>query len=299
MASENATLAWDPSSDPTAAGYYLYYGNSSGNYTQVINVGNTTTATLSDLTPGSTYFVVATAYTMAGLESLPSNEIAFPVPPIATSDPDPTATPDPTPTTAPTPTPTPMPTRVSTGQNCLINGNFESGPYNARGAVTGWDVSSNGHIAVLTQGATSSSHSVALSEGGDSQGNVLYQSFATVIGQVYTLDFDAGIYGQPTSRLRLRAQIFGRATVLDQTMTPPSASTFDPNSVLFQHYHLTFTANSTTSTLQFSDIGFGNSTADTVLDTVSIVPGLTSSPTDSPGRHRHTKKRRHSADKNH
>lgn len=257
LASQNVTLAWDSSSDPTIAGYRLYYGNGTGNYTQGINVGNTTTATLSNLTQGSTYFVVATAYNTAALESLPSNEIVFTVP----SNPNLTAT---------------VPTST---QNCLVNGDFESGPYDARGTVTGWAVSSNGHIAVLSQGATSSSHSAAFNEGGDSQGNVLYQSFATVIGQVYTLDFDAGIYGQPTSTLRLRVQVFGGATLLDQTVTPPSASTFDPNSVVFQHYHLTFTANSTTSTLQFSDIGFGNSAADTVLDTVWVVPDLTSPPT--------------------
>src|SRR5437870_5649230 len=40
LASQNVTLAWDPSADPNTVGYDLHYGNGTGNYTQTINVGN-------------------------------------------------------------------------------------------------------------------------------------------------------------------------------------------------------------------------------------------------------------------
>ena len=40
-------------------------------------MGNTTTATLSNLTPGTTYYIATTAYNSSGLESLPSNEVVY------------------------------------------------------------------------------------------------------------------------------------------------------------------------------------------------------------------------------
>ena len=76
----NVTLTWDPSSDPSVAGYTLFYGTSSGNYTQSINTGNATSAILTSLTEGSTYFIVVTAYNSLGLHSVPSNEVSFTAP---------------------------------------------------------------------------------------------------------------------------------------------------------------------------------------------------------------------------
>jgi hypothetical protein len=98
---------------------------------------------------------------------------------------------------------------------------------------------------------------------------------------MYTVDFDAGVFGVPDtgSTLLLHVQVFGTGTPLDETVTPPSADTFDPNSVIFKHYHFTFTADSITTTLQFSDIGVGNAGADTVVDTVSVAL----QPTPTPG----------------
>jgi len=74
-AAQSVTLAWNAVSG--VAGYRLQYGTASGSYDQTTDVGNTTTAAVSSLTPGVTYFFVATAYNAAGLESLPSNEVSF------------------------------------------------------------------------------------------------------------------------------------------------------------------------------------------------------------------------------
>src|SRR6202142_388987 len=49
-------LAWDPSTDPLIAGYSLYYGGASQTYTNEISVGLVTTATLSGLAEGNTYY---------------------------------------------------------------------------------------------------------------------------------------------------------------------------------------------------------------------------------------------------
>ena len=50
-----------------------------------------------------------------------------------------------------------------------------------------------GHIADQEEGATSGTHGAVFNEGGDSQGNVLYQTFNTVAGQSYILEFDGGV----------------------------------------------------------------------------------------------------------
>ncbi len=70
-----ATLSWDvptTNADGTPltdlAGFKVYYGNASGNYTTIIDVGNTTTYVVSNLSPGPHYFTV-TAYNISGYES--------------------------------------------------------------------------------------------------------------------------------------------------------------------------------------------------------------------------------------
>jgi chitinase len=73
-------LAWDPSSGPNVAGYMLYYGLARGSYSVGVNVGNFTTAALSGLQDGSTYYFVATAYDAYGKESAFSNEVSYTVP---------------------------------------------------------------------------------------------------------------------------------------------------------------------------------------------------------------------------
>ncbi len=76
----SAILSWNApttNTDGTAltdlAGYKIYYGTASGNYTTTINVGNVTTYTINNLAPG-TYYFAATAVNSAGNESGYSNE---------------------------------------------------------------------------------------------------------------------------------------------------------------------------------------------------------------------------------
>ncbi len=78
-----AELAWKAPTANTAdspsfnvAGYKIYYGSSSGNYTSTIPVGKTTRYCFTDeLDPGTSYFVV-TAYDSNGNESVYSNEVS-------------------------------------------------------------------------------------------------------------------------------------------------------------------------------------------------------------------------------
>jgi oxalate decarboxylase/phosphoglucose isomerase-like protein (cupin superfamily) len=79
-ATGSVTLAWSPSTDPSVAGYNIYYGGASGTYTNMISVGNATNATISGLDQGTTYYFAATTYTAAGVESSFSSEVSYLVP---------------------------------------------------------------------------------------------------------------------------------------------------------------------------------------------------------------------------
>ena len=68
-------LAWDDYSDPSARGFFIKYGTSSGNYTKSIDIGFRikNTYRVEGLGLGTYYFIIV-AYGNYGIESLPSNE---------------------------------------------------------------------------------------------------------------------------------------------------------------------------------------------------------------------------------
>ncbi|UCH81748.1 MAG: fibronectin type III domain-containing protein [Nitrospiraceae bacterium] len=80
--SDSVTLSWTApktNADGTAitddlAGYIVYYGQESGSYTDTVDIGNYTSAFISNLTSGTWCFSV-TAYDYAGNESDVSEEV--------------------------------------------------------------------------------------------------------------------------------------------------------------------------------------------------------------------------------
>jgi hypothetical protein len=70
------TVAWDPPSDGITAGYVLLYGTVSHSYSQQVDVGNTTSYTLSGLSDGATYYFAVRAYDAIGDVSDPSAEVS-------------------------------------------------------------------------------------------------------------------------------------------------------------------------------------------------------------------------------
>jgi hypothetical protein len=76
FAAPSITLAWDPSADPSVAGYKVYYGVASRNYTNSVSAGSATTVTISNLVVGTTYYFAATAYDTNGIESDYSSEVS-------------------------------------------------------------------------------------------------------------------------------------------------------------------------------------------------------------------------------
>lgn len=85
QAAQPLTIAWENGGGGDVVGYRVHYGTSSGTYPVTIDVGNTTTATIQDLTDGTTYYIVVTAYNAANLASDPSSELAVVALPFAPS----------------------------------------------------------------------------------------------------------------------------------------------------------------------------------------------------------------------
>jgi hypothetical protein len=73
----SASLTWNASSAPNVAGYNIYYGSGSHQYTNMLAVGAVTNTVISNLTEGVTYFFAAKTCDCTGKESDFSNEAIF------------------------------------------------------------------------------------------------------------------------------------------------------------------------------------------------------------------------------
>ena len=97
----SALMTWAPNSEPDLAGYRIHYGTAPGSYATSADVGNVTSYTVPNLSPGTTYYLTVTAYDLSGNESTYATEV-----PLAIASTD---------TTAPTVTPPPAVTVEATG----------------------------------------------------------------------------------------------------------------------------------------------------------------------------------------
>jgi hypothetical protein len=79
-ASTTVNVMWNAIANTNIAGYKLYYGTVSQQYTNAIVAGNVTNTSISGILPGTTYYFAATSYNAAGWESAYSLEIAYTVP---------------------------------------------------------------------------------------------------------------------------------------------------------------------------------------------------------------------------
>lgn len=79
-AASDLTLQWDANPEPDVSGYRLRQSSLSGTVGSVQDVGLKTSYTVSNLTPGATYYFTVTAYDAEGFESDPSGELMFEMP---------------------------------------------------------------------------------------------------------------------------------------------------------------------------------------------------------------------------
>lgn len=81
----DVTLSWSATGVSGLAGYKIYYGTTSKNYTSSTDVGNVTSSTVSGLLSGSTYYFEIAAYDSSKKELGYSNEVSTEIGPAITS----------------------------------------------------------------------------------------------------------------------------------------------------------------------------------------------------------------------
>jgi hypothetical protein len=76
LLSNDITVSWNANSEPDLAGYKIYYGLFSRNYSNILDVGNITSYEI-ELPGGVKYFFAVTAYDTAANESVFSEEVSI------------------------------------------------------------------------------------------------------------------------------------------------------------------------------------------------------------------------------
>ena len=156
----------------------------------------------------------------------------------------------------------------------ITNGTFTNA---GQASLAGW--ASSGGVAATSESGFSSccggqnagSNNLAQFGGGQTSGGMLSQSFATVIGQTYALTFFYGTFGdnEPQSLAISVGSLAG-------SVTDPTGSSNFAN--LFNSEAFTFTASAVTSTLTFRDTSASGSSADGLLENVSVSPNAVAVP---------------------
>jgi len=145
------------------------------------------------------------------------------------------------------------------------NGNFEAG-------TTGWTFTPGpGAVGIsTTQGRTDGAQAVAWNSGNSGPGAMISQTFDTVPGQRYNLQFDIGGLGTPLRTLSLDVDLTGISPLFSGSASSLSAGS--GNRTTWDRYNFPFVADSASTTLTFTDTtSLGNSSsADGNLDQVSV-----------------------------
>ncbi|HBJ36030.1 MAG TPA: hypothetical protein DDZ51_15035, partial [Planctomycetaceae bacterium] len=148
------------------------------------------------------------------------------------------------------------------GANLVTNGSFESG-------TTDWTVT--GNVSIGGAASPSDGTGQAIFSGGNTENTgSIQQTISTVVGETYTVLFDYGAFGSGQAQT-LRLEAFGSATLLNQTIVSNSAMPTD-----HRLYSYTFVADSTSTTLRFSDISTTTTSVDIALDNIRLFAGIPS-----------------------
>jgi lysophospholipase L1-like esterase len=144
----------------------------------------------------------------------------------------------------------------------IVNGSFES-------SFSSW--TSSGNVAVQSGSpyvATNGTRCVSFNTGNQQVNGLLSQGFATVSGQTYALEFDAGTYSTKSGNQRLRTTLAGASSLFDQTTTLGGSG----KGMTWQSFSHVFTADSATTLLTFRDVSTTTKSIDLVLDNVRVYP---------------------------
>jgi hypothetical protein len=149
----------------------------------------------------------------------------------------------------------------------ISNGNFEQG-------LAGWTMTGNAVLATQYGAgfnwgggsvAQNGTYAISFNGGNLPSTGAIWQSFATVIGTTYSVQFD---YGSTSPW----AQSMNWTVLGANQGTIDSARVTDNNTAgLLNTYNFTFVANSLSSTLRFNDyVGNNSNSNDGLLDNISV-----------------------------
>src|SRR5271157_4185829 len=161
-----------------------------------------------------------------------------------------------------------------TGANLLVNGSFEQPGGNdilsATGStITGWTVVAGTNVDYIHTYFTCSDGAFCLDLDGTPGAGGIAQTFATTPGTAYTVTFDmAGNPAAGPTVKQMRVQAAGQSASFSFDITGHSA-----NSMGWTTKTWTFTANSSSTTLEFDSLDGPNSNYGPALDNVRVTAG--------------------------
>jgi hypothetical protein len=178
LAGQSVTLAWDPSTSPDVIGYVVYYGTDGTNFDSQMDAGPNTSATVTDLQPGTTNYFAVVAYNVNDVESPPSNLVLYNVP---AATPPVTIQTNSSPTTTSNSVP-PVTVLFMSNINftLLVSGHGTLSPKPAATSFTNW--LSNGIVA-----ATTPSYTFLVESNAVLQANFISNPFLPVMGLYHGL----------------------------------------------------------------------------------------------------------------
>ena len=157
------------------------------------------------------------------------------------------------------------------GTNLITNGSFE-----AATDYAGWTLVNPGTrlerpgAFYSTNGTSILSFNVGMASGGK-----IEQSFPTVPGTTYRIQYDVGTLGYNTNTQTLRTQVSGTGDLLNRTTTVTCRADF---TMVWVPQSYTFVANTTSSKLTFTDISTSVNALDLFVDSVYVIAVASSSP---------------------
>ncbi len=154
----------------------------------------------------------------------------------------------------------------------LVNGSFEDGS-------TNWSLSGNVLVENGLSGtATDGTAWVVYNSAQTTPNGVVSQSFATVPGQSYTLDYDVGILSFSTNQQRLQYHVMGNTQHLSGTEILTGV-----NGGLIRWFPKSyeFTADSEITTVTFTDVSPTSNSLDLYLDKVRVFKSIPT-PSEAP-----------------
>ena len=277
----NVALQWNPNTDANLAGYKVYYQADSSttpfNGTgSPMDVSNQTTATVSNLDPGSTYYFAVTAYDTSGVESTYSNIVTVPesVPPtVSLSYPANNTTASGTLSVTASAGDNVGVTKVEFYVNGVLNGTDTSTPY-----IYSWNTSSlaAGTYTLMTKaydaaGNVGQSSNVSVSVVKDTTPPTVS---LTAPGSNATVNGTVAITASANDNIGVtRVEFYGNGVLLTATNVAPYSYNWNTTSAANGGYTLTAKAYDAAGNVGQSGnvtVTVNNTVADTTAPTVSI-----------------------------